>query len=57
MIPRETKLPRDYEVMDAVLSRGDAGLGISVEVGKKAYIRAGAIVSEAPALEYFEIEV
>ncbi|MFN2355318.1 MAG: phage regulatory CII family protein [Desulfopila sp.] len=24
MIPRETKLPRDYEVMDAVLARGDA---------------------------------
>ncbi len=24
MIPRETKLPRDYEVMDLVLQRGDA---------------------------------
>lgn len=25
MTPRETKLPRDYEVMDTVLDRGDAG--------------------------------
>jgi hypothetical protein len=32
-------------------------LGTSVEVGKKAYIRAGAIVSEAPNLQHYEIEV
>jgi len=32
-------------------------LGNSVAAGKKAYIRAGAVVSEAPDLPYYELEV
>lgn len=32
-------------------------LGTSVVAGKKAYVREGIVVSEAPDLQYFEIEV
>lgn len=31
--------------------------GKDVEVGKKAYVKDGAIVGEAPNLQHFEIEV